>query len=128
MEFDENGTRVQNDVYIQQYRREDSNSLSRVIFGTIQNNTFNFVSDENNSSVWPGNQSAMLLFAVSIPILDGIPPDGTPSNIVNGVHIAITTVYSASAIIGILFTISCLIFNIAFRKKRSVYEWFIIND
>ena len=29
VQFDENGTRVQNDVYIQQYRREH-NSLSRV--------------------------------------------------------------------------------------------------
>ena len=59
MQFDENGTRVQNDVYIQQYRREKntSNIISRVVFGIIHshnNDSFDYVSNESNSSVWPG--------------------------------------------------------------------------
>ena len=60
MQFDENGTRVQDDVYIQQYRRDQhsSNELSRVIFGVIlshNNNTFNYTFNESNFTVWPGN-------------------------------------------------------------------------
>ena len=123
VQFDENGTRVQNDVYIQQYRREH-NSLSRVVIGVIhshKNNTFNYVSNETSSSVWPGNSYMRTLsFIVSIPIIDGIPPDGIPLNVFNGVHFVITVAYCASATVGIFFAIFCLFFNIGFRKKRSV--------
>ena len=57
MQFDENGTRVQDDVYIQQYRRDQhsSNELSRVIFGIINSYSFTYVANETNSSVWPGS-------------------------------------------------------------------------
>ena len=68
MQFDENGTRIQNDVFIQQYRR-DSNNLSRVSFGIIrplENNTFVYVNEENSSSVWPGMYNRILLLSVFI--------------------------------------------------------------
>ena len=64
MQFDENGTRIQNDVFIQQYRR-DSNNLSRVSFGIIrplENNTFAYVNEENSSTVWPGMYNIIIIF------------------------------------------------------------------
>ena len=71
MQFDENGTRIQNDVFIQQYRRDNVNSsnLSRVSFGIIrarENNTFVYVNEENSSSVWPGMYNRILLLSVFI--------------------------------------------------------------
>ena len=59
MQFDENGTRVQNDVFLQQYRSKcDTNDvLLRVVFGIVHshnNNNFNYINNESNSSVWLG--------------------------------------------------------------------------
>ena len=65
VQFDENGTRIQNDVFIQQYRWENKtlNSLSRVSFGIIQprnNNTFSYVYNESSFTVWPGMYTSVL--------------------------------------------------------------------
>ena len=59
MKFDENGTRVQDEVFIQQYRWIN-NTLSRVTFCIVntqpnQNNTFSYLGNESDASVWPGS-------------------------------------------------------------------------
>ena len=57
VKFDKNGTRVQEEVFLQQYRRKD-NELTREVFGLIHshdNNTFSYANNESDSSVWPGS-------------------------------------------------------------------------
>ena len=51
---------------------------------------------------------------------DGIPSDGTPTKIFSGVHVAITVILDMFAIAGIIFAIVCLLFNVAFRKRKCV--------
>ncbi len=49
---------------------------------------------------------------------DGIPPDGTPEQVVHAVDLALTVMYTFFASIGIIFGIVCLIFNCVFRKRK----------
>ena len=49
-----------------------------------------------------------------------IPYDGSPQDVVDETHVAITAVFSVLGIIGLVLAGMALIFNLLFRKKRLV--------
>ena len=51
-------------------------------------------------------------------VLDGIPSDGTPIVVLNTFYMAIYIIYDVFVIIGIIFAIVCLLFNIIFRNRK----------
>lgn len=57
MTFDEDGTREQAQVLMLQYRQDSVNSpIKRVIFGDADsNNSFEYIRNESDSTVFPGN-------------------------------------------------------------------------
>ena len=66
MKFDENGTRVQREVFIQQYRILNNNMskahIVRAVFGIVHfddNGTvlYMYTNNENSTTVWPGTQA-----------------------------------------------------------------------
>ena len=67
VKFDEFGTRVQEEVYLQQYRREVT-GLTRAAFARIlihSNNSFSYMNKESDTSIWPGlNQSLYIILLV----------------------------------------------------------------
>ena len=59
MKFDENGTRVQKDVFLLQYRIVRNVHVVRAVFGIVHfdvNGTvsYTYTNDENSTTVWPG--------------------------------------------------------------------------
>ena len=56
-----------------------------------------------------------------LSLSDGIPSDGTPINTTVTFHLALVITYDVLAILGILFTTVCLVFNFAYRKRRYMY-------
>ena len=127
MKFDKNGTRVKNDVFLQQYRRINNTSvLSRVTFciiDSLQNSTFSYLRNESNASVWPGSYKWILLQCLLLAVSfysGGVPPDGELIKEFNGVHCAITVIYVTVTITGIVFATGCFVFNFIFRKRKLV--------
>ena len=51
-------------------------------------------------------------------ISEGIPPDGTPIEIVNGLHPAIISIISILITGAGVFTGICFFFNVFFRNKK----------
>ena len=49
-----------------------------------------------------------------------IPYDGSPQDVVDETHVAITAVFSVLGIVGLVLAVMALIFNLLFRKKRLV--------
>ena len=49
-----------------------------------------------------------------------IPYDGSPQIVVDGIHVAITAVFSVLGIIGLIMAVVALVFNLLFRNKRLV--------
>ena len=49
---------------------------------------------------------------------DGVPPDGTPQKTIHTFQLGLVIVYYLLAVAGIVFTVVCLLFNFAFRKRR----------
>lgn len=56
----------------------------------------------------------------ALPCVDGIPNDGRTVQDIVTVSPAITAMYTTVGIIGIVFAITCSIFNFVFRKKKYV--------
>ncbi|XP_064393896.1 gamma-aminobutyric acid type B receptor subunit 2-like [Halichondria panicea] len=77
-------------------------------FGIVQyvsNGSVVFSLNESYNSIWP----------------DGVVPyDGSPQDVIDHTHLAITIIYSLLGIIGLAFVVVALIFNTLFRKKRVV--------
>ena len=48
----------------------------------------------------------------------GVPSDGTPIYVPLSYHLALVIIYDFLAILGIIFTIVCFLFNIIFRKRK----------
>ena len=53
---------------------------------------------------------------------DGVPPDGSAISVIVLFHIAVLICMYTVAVGGIIFCIVCLVFNIVFRKRRSIYK------
>ena len=51
---------------------------------------------------------------------DGAPPDGTPQNAIQTVNLWLVVVYYFLVLMGIVFIMVCLVFNIVFRNRRLV--------
>uniref|UniRef100_A0A1X7VH94 G-protein coupled receptors family 3 profile domain-containing protein n=1 Tax=Amphimedon queenslandica TaxID=400682 RepID=A0A1X7VH94_AMPQE len=100
VEFNANGTRVQEAFTIFQYQE----NTVRVLIGTLSladNNTFRY---RNDTAVWP----------------NGIPPDGTEIKIINTIHVSLNVIFYTAAILGAVFAIGCLAFNVYFRNKKII--------
>ena len=52
--------------------------------------------------------------------IDGAPYDGYPQDVFHSNHLALIIVYSFLSFMGLLFSITCLIFNIIFKNHRLV--------
>ena len=48
----------------------------------------------------------------------GVPQDGTPMKIVTTFHMELVIILDILAIVGIVFSFACLLFNIIFRNRR----------
>ena len=58
--------------------------------------------------------------------LDGIPSDGTPIVVLNTFYMPIYIIYYIFVVLGIIFALVCLLFNIIFRNRKWVIwlvEW-----
>jgi gamma-aminobutyric acid type B receptor len=105
--FNEERSRHISTITILQYRPHiTSSGISQVVFATYNTsgNALNYVLGESNLTVFP----------------DGIPPDGTPRNVILPFNIGLTVTYYIIATFGIAFTVVCLIYNIKYRKTRVV--------
>ena len=50
-----------------------------------------------------------------------IPYDGSPIEVIDSTHIAFTAIFFTLASLGLICTLVCLVFNIAFRNKRYIH-------
>lgn len=60
----------------------------------------------------------MSQYRVYYMLVDGVPPDGIPLNVTTTIALPLTIVAQTFAIIGIIFAIFCLAFNIIFRNRK----------
>ena len=51
-------------------------------------------------------------------LIGGVPYDGTPTAVIETVHISLTVIFTVLSTIGIVFTIVCLAFNFVFRDRK----------
>jgi hypothetical protein len=51
-------------------------------------------------------------------VVDGIPPDGAPLQVINTFHIALVVIFYLLATTGIIFAVGCFLFNLIFRKRK----------
>jgi len=65
---------------------------------------FVYLDGHNNNSVFP----------------DGIPSDGTPIKRINVQPLGLVIVYYILSLLGIVFSIVCLLFNFIYRERRIV--------
>ena len=49
------------------------------------------------------------------------PYDGSPVDVVDHTHLAVTVIYCVLGILGLVFTVVCLVFNLMFKNKRLVH-------
>jgi len=63
---------------------------------------FVYLDGHNNNSVFP----------------DGIPSDGTPIKRINVQPLGLVIVYYILSLLGIVFSIVCLLFNFIYRERR----------
>ena len=61
-----------------------------------------YVDNESSSTLWPG----------------GIPPDGTPQQVINYIRIPIVVTAYIGAVGVIIFAVVCCAFNFIFRKRK----------
>ena len=60
---------------------------------------------------------------------DGVPPDGTPIKVINTIYIGVFGFATALFVIGMIFAIICLFFNILYRNKRYIITSSVVwND
>lgn len=50
----------------------------------------------------------------------GLPPDGTPVELIHTVHVALTSLYYIVATVGLCCSAACLVFNITLRRRKYV--------
>ena len=75
-------------------------SLTPLEGGSQYNLTYN--EGENPATVWP----------------DGPPPDGTPVQVEHFPYPALMGVVYTYSLLGVLFALACLTFNLVFRKRK----------
>ena len=87
-----------------------------------ENFTFTFEPGFDDSDIYPGevsqgiyNNFIHLMFFCNI---GGPPSDGTTMKIIHTFNTALVVVFDCLAILGIVFAISCLLFNFIFRNRR----------
>ena len=61
-----------------------------------------YAENESSSTLWP----------------EGIPPDGTPLQVTNYIHIPIVVIAYIGAVGLIIFAVVCCAFNFIFRKRK----------
>eukprot|EP00731_Ephydatia_muelleri_P020681 Em0013g408a len=108
IQFDSNGTRIQNIITLKQYRHSEfGGNISKTEFAFLnaqQGYSFTFLPGLNDTNVYH----------------DGIPPDGTATKKTVTYSIPLVIVSYCLALIGELFAIICLAFSIAFRDRRMM--------
>ena len=54
---------------------------------------------------------------------DGVPPDGTPQEVIHTFQLGLVVVFYFLAAVGFIFSVTCLLFNFEFRNRR----WWILS-
>ena len=49
---------------------------------------------------------------------DGVPPDGTPQEVIHTFQLGLVVVFYILAAVGFIFCVACLMFNFVFRNRR----------
>ena len=49
---------------------------------------------------------------------DGVPPDGTPQEVIHTFQLGLVVVFYFLAAVGFIFSVACLLFNFLFTKRR----------
>ena len=61
---------------------------------------------------------SVIIFPLIMNLIGGVPYDGTPTAVIETVHISLTVIFTVLSTIGIVFTIVCLVFNFVFRDRK----------
>lgn len=73
-----------------------------------------------NQSLMQSYQQKYIVYISQIyaSISDGIPPDGTPIQIIHSYKVGLTATYYTLALAGVTLAIVCMAFNFIFREKK----------
>jgi gamma-aminobutyric acid type B receptor len=110
IQFDVNGSRPDNSLFVKQYRLSSNKTIRRDTIGIItvrdgNSSIFTFSIGESNSTIWKNGK----------PPYDGFPIEEIHTN-----NLALIILYNFIALCGIGFATVCFIFNIVFRNKKIV--------
>lgn len=51
-------------------------------------------------------------------LVDGVPSDGTPIEVISSYHLALVITFDVLAFLGLIYTTVCLVFNFVFRQRK----------
>ena len=95
-------------------------------FAQADGMTFKYSANETTDTVFPGEdwyiidsgaQNDIIIIMI-FWYIDGIPPDGTPIEVVSTVNLALVVIYDILAFLGLIFTTVCLVFNFGYRNRK----------
>ncbi|KAL5471142.1 hypothetical protein EMCRGX_G029225 [Ephydatia muelleri] len=104
IQFDANGTRIQNVIYLKQYQYHGNMTKVQFAYLRTQDYIFNYLHGFSDIDIYP----------------EGIPPDGVPHVIIRTYSIPMVTVVMILSTCGLTFTLICCLFNLIFRNRRVV--------
>ena len=79
---------------------------------------FAFKPSENQFTLWKGVSLLVTHNCNYQLIKGGVPYDGFPDERIHQTPLPIAIIYSIMATVGLIFAITCLVFNVVFRQKR----------
>ena len=96
------------------------NQLDRIRIGNVfqDKSGITYVAGENVETVWQGELSIEWGLVIYAQVTGLVPYDGVPIAKVVTVHLAVTCIYIPLACAGIVFAITCLLFNFLYRNAK----------
>lgn len=103
----------------------DNGNLHGIEIGSIvthyNNYTLNYLPHESGATLWPRRFIKCLLvtsFITKFVIDNLVPYDGRPTIVIDTVALLLVMVILLLAVIGTVFAVICLAFNLAYRNTR----------
>ena len=66
----------------------------------------------------PNRVKCLLLISSLYFVTDGVPYDGVPEDDIEKVHVSLTITFCLLSTMGIVFALSCMLFNYLYRDRR----------
>ena len=88
------------------------------ILDISDNYSFSFISGIGDNDIYPGKWLSKYNVGFKLSFTDGVPPDGTPISIINTFKVELIVIFDTLVLLGIIFAVTCLLFNIIYRKRR----------